>query len=51
MPRGGDFVSFFFRPGERSFALESCPWGMDFDGKNLWPGGMITGQIDTCIRR
>ena len=33
MPGGGDFVSFFL-PGGRSFALKSCPWGGDFDGKN-----------------
>ena len=54
MPGGGDFVS-FFRPRGRSFAVESCPRGGDFDGKNQWPGGqpgggMVTGQIDTCIR-
>ena len=24
----------FFRPGDRSFALKSCPRGGDFDGKN-----------------
>ena len=56
MPGGGDFVS-FFRPGGRSFALKNCPQGGDFDGKNWWPGsqppggggGMVTGQIDTCI--
>ena len=24
----------FFRPGGRSFALKSCPRGLDFDGKN-----------------
>ena len=52
MPWGGDFVS-FFRPGGQSFALKSCPRGGDFDGKNQWPGGqpggMVTGQIDTCI--
>ena len=53
MPGGGDFV-WFFRPGGRSFALKSCPRGGDFDGKKLeaWGsarGGMVTGQIDTCI--
>ena len=32
MPGGGDFL--FFRPGGQSFALKSCPQGMDFDGKN-----------------
>ena len=53
MPGGGDFVS-FFRPGGRSFALKSCPRGGDFDGKKLVArqsarGGMVTGQIDTCI--
>ena len=53
MPWGGDFVS-FFRPGGRSFALKSCPRGGDFDGKisgpGVSPGGMVTCQIDTCIR-
>ena len=51
-PGVGIFVS-FFRPGGQSFALKSCPEGRDFGGKNLWPGGqpggMVTGQIDTCI--
>ena len=37
MPGGGDFVS-FFRPGGWSFAMESCPRGGDFDGKNSGPG-------------
>ena len=55
MPRGGDFVS-FFRPGGRRFALKSCPRGGDFDGKisglTVSPGGgVVTGQIDTCITR
>ena len=31
------------------------PRGGDFDGKNQWPGdqpgGMVTGQIDTCLTR
>ena len=55
MPGGGDFVS-FFRRGGRSFALKSCPRGGDFDGKISGPavspggGGMVTGQIDTCIK-
>ena len=51
MPGGGDFVS-FFRHGGRSCALESCPKGGNFDGKIVVrgkPGGMVTGQIDTCI--
>ena len=44
----------FFRPGDRSFALKSCPQGGDFDGKVSGPGvspegGMVTCQIDTCI--
>ena len=48
------FVS-CFRPGERSFALKSCPRDKDFDGKKLvargQPGGVVvTGQIDTCIK-
>ena len=51
---GGDFVS-FFPPGGGSFALKSCPRGGDFDGLKLVArgsargGGMVTGQIDTCI--
>ena len=54
MPRGGNFC-FVSRPGGRSFALKSCPEGGDFDGKNQWPrgqpGGMVTSQTDTCIKR
>ena len=55
MPGGGDFVS-FSRPGGRSFALKNCPRGGGFDEKNYLPGGqpgggMVTGQIDTCIIR
>ena len=46
------FVS-FFRPGDRSFVLKSCPQGRDFDGKIMAQGsaqgGMVPGQIDTCI--
>ena len=37
MPGGGDFVSLFSIRGP-GFALKSCPWGGDFDGKNYWPG-------------
>ena len=49
MPGGGDFC-FVFRPGGRSFALKSCPGAGDFDGKKfVVRGGMVTGQIDTCI--
>ena len=51
MPRGGDFVSFFFTRGPE-FCTEKLPRGGDFDGKIYWPGGgggMVTGQIDTCI--
>ena len=54
-PGVGTFV-LFLRPGGQSFALNSCPGGGDFDGKDQWPGGqpgaggMVTGQIDTCIR-
>ena len=51
-PGLGIFVSFFW-PRGRSFALKSCPGGGDFDGKisgpAVSPGGMVTGQIDTCI--
>ena len=32
-----------------SFALKSCPRGRDFD-KKIWGRGMVTGQIDTCIK-
>ena len=53
MPWGGDFVS-FFRPGGRSFALKSCPRAgiltEKISGPGVSPGGMVTGQIDTCIR-
>ena len=52
MPGGGDFVS-FFRPGGRSFALKSCPGAgiltEKISGPAVSPGGMVTGQIDTCI--
>ena len=52
MPGGGDFVLFFPTRGQE-FCTESCPRGWDFDGKNsgpaVSPGGMVTGQIDTCI--
>ena len=56
MPGGGDFVS-FFRPGGRSFALKSCPRAgiltEKISGSGVSPGGggggMVTGQIDTCI--
>ena len=43
MPRGGDFVS-FFPPGGRSFALESCPRGGDFEGKKLVARGSARGD-------
>ena len=42
MPGGGDFV-LFFRPGGRSFALKSCPWGGDFDGEISGSGGSPGG--------
>ena len=53
MPGGGNFVS-FVTPGGRSFALKSCPWGGDFDGKKLVAWGLARDgdgncQIDTCI--
>ena len=48
MPGGGDFVS-FFRPWGRSFALKSCPGVGILTEKINGPGGMVTGQIDTCI--
>ena len=54
MPGGGDFVS-FYRPGGRSFALKSGPQGgiltEKFSGPGVSPGGMVTGEIDTCIIR
>ena len=37
-PGMGIFV-LFLRPGGRSFALNSCPGGGDFDGKISGPGG------------
>ena len=50
--RGGDFVS-FYSARARSFAMESCPRGGDFDEKISDPGvsrgGMVTGQIDEVI--
>ena len=42
MPGGGNFVSFSQRGG-RSFALKSCPWGGDFDGKKLVALGSARG--------
>ena len=47
-PGVGIFVSFFSTRGPE-FCTESCPRGGGFDGKNSGPGGMVTGQIDTCI--
>ena len=50
----GIFVSFFW-PGGRSFALKSCPGGGVLTEKisrpavSLAGGGMVSGQIDTCI--
>ena len=49
MPGGGDFI-LFFRPGGRSFALKNCPGAGILTEKISGPG-MVTGQIDTCIRR
>ena len=54
MPGSGDFVS-FFRPGGLSFALKSCPGAGIFAEKIISPwvspggGGVVTGEIDTCI--
>ena len=52
MPGGGDFC-FVFSTGGRSFALKSCPGGGILTEKiscpGVSPGGMVTGQIDTCI--
>ena len=48
MPRGGNVV-LFFRPGDWSFALKSCPRGGDFDKAQGSARGMVTGQIDTWI--
>ena len=52
MPGVGISVS-FFRPGGRSFALKSCPGAgiltEKISGPGGQPGGMVTGQIDTCI--
>ena len=54
MPGGGDFI-LFFRPGGRSFALKNCPGAgilrEKISGPAVSPGGMVTGQIDTSIRR
>ena len=53
MPGVRIFVS-FFRPRGRSFALKSCPRAgiltEKITGLGVSPeGGMVTGQIDTCI--
>ena len=52
MPGGGDFV-WFFRPGGRRFALKAVPGAgilmEKISGPAVSPGGMVTGQIDTCI--
>ena len=40
MPGGGDFVSFF--PGAGILTEK-------ISGPAVSPGGMVTGQIDTCI--
>ena len=42
MPGGGDFVSFFQSRG-RIFALKSCYWGGDFDGKIVARGSAQRG--------
>ena len=43
------FVS-FFRPGARVLHLKAVPGAGILMEKNSGPGGMVTGQIDTCIR-
>ena len=54
-PGVGIFVRFVFSTREPEFSLKSCPRGGDLDGKISGPevspgeGGMVTGQIDTCI--
>ena len=55
MPGGGDFVS-FFRPGGRRFALKAVPGAGILTEKISGPavspgGGMVTGQMDTCITK
>ena len=45
MPGGGDFVS-FFRPGDRSFALKSCP-GRGFRQKKISGQGVSPGGEDS----
>ena len=54
MPRGGDFCFAFSTRGQ-SFALKSCPGAVILMEKlvawgSAWRGGMVTSQIDTCIR-
>ena len=53
MPWGGDFVSFFPTRGPE-FCTEKLSLGRGFWRKKLVVrqsarGGMVTGQIDTCI--
>ena len=53
MPEGGDFASFFSTRGQELCTLKLSP-GRNFDGKKLVArqsveGGMVTGQIDTCV--
>ena len=53
MPGGGEFC-FVFSTWGPEFCTEKLSRGGDFDGKKLVAlgsprGGMVTGQIDTCI--
>ena len=53
MPGGGDFAS-FFRPGAGVLYWKSVPGAgiltEKMSGPAVSPGGMVTSQIDTCIR-
>ena len=57
MPGGGDFVSFFFDLGAGVLHWKAVPGAGILTEKISGPavsqggGGMVTGQIDTCITR
>ena len=48
MPGSGDFVSFFFTRGPE-FCTEKLSTGRTEKISGPGGGGVVTGQIDTCI--